>query len=102
MSAGLVYEDVETLKQQDDAGPSNTQRKARDRIPSSKEFQEVEETISRAFGSVLDPIHQRHKWSCHDCKTTFLRDQTVYPDPRSKTDSSLEHVLYCPKCFAAK
>ena len=104
MTGGQVYEEIETLKQNDAAlGSSiNTQRKTRDRIASTKEFQECEETISRAFGSVLDPAHQRHKWSCHDCKTTFLRDQTVYPDPRGKTDPSLEHILYCPKCFADK
>lgn len=97
--AGHTFADVETLKQSD-AGPIN--KHARDRIPSSKEFQEVEETISRAFGSVLDPVHQRQKWRCHDCDVTFLRDRTVYPDPRAKSDASLENALYCRQCFAGK
>lgn len=100
--SGHGYDDVETLRQIDDAASPNVQHQKRDRIPSSKEVQEVEETISRAFGSVLDPAHQRHKWSCHSCSTMFLRDQTVYPDPGARHDPSLENVLYCPKCFSAK
>ena len=102
--SGHRFDDVETLKKDDAAGSGNNRPCARDhrRIPSSKEFQDVEETISRAFGSVLDPAHQRQKWKCYDCDVTFLRDQTVYPDPRAKTDPDLENVLYCPKCFAGK
>lgn len=34
---------------------------------------DIEETITRAFGSVLDPAHQRQKWSCHLCNKVFLR-----------------------------
>lgn len=98
---GQQHDDVETLTP-NDAGPSNKTIQTRDRIPSSKEVQEVEETISRAFGSVLDPAHQRQKWKCHDCNVTFVRDQKVYPDPRAKTDSNLESDLYCPACFAGK
>lgn len=102
MSGAHAPDEYETLAL-NDAVPGARRLQSRDRrVPSSKEVQEVEETISRTFGSVLDPAHQRHKWSCHDCKTTFVRDQTVYPDPRAKTDASLENILYCPRCFSEK
>jgi hypothetical protein len=80
----------------------NKHVKSRDDFGISKEaHQEMEETISRAFGSVLDPAHQRRKWNCHSCKTVFVRDQTVYPHPSAKTDAALEDLLYCPRCFAS-
>ena len=32
-----------------------------------------DETITRAFGSVLDPIAKRQKWSCAACNSMFVR-----------------------------
>lgn len=34
---------------------------------------QVEETITRAFGSVLDPKSSRSKWACAICHAMFLR-----------------------------
>lgn len=39
----------------------------------SPSLEDVEETITRAFGSVLDPQSQRAKWACAACNTMFVR-----------------------------
>ena len=50
----------------------HNQHPPRPAIPRTVSQQSIEE-ITRSFGSVLDPEHQRKRWSCAGCNSQFIR-----------------------------
>ena len=44
----------------------------------SPRIEDVEETITRAFGSVLDPQSKRAKWACAACNSMFVRVRSLH------------------------
>ena len=44
----------------------------------SPRLEDVEETITRAFGSVLDPQSKRAKWACAACSVMFVRVRCAF------------------------
>ena len=56
-----------------------------------------ETTLSKVYGSVLQPKESLVTHSCATCTTPFLPDATIYPDP-SLSDSDEPRFL-CRQCF---
>lgn len=38
-------------------------------IPAGKDVLE----FTRVFGSLLDPVKDRHRWKCHECQQVFIK-----------------------------
>ena len=56
-----------------------------------------ETTLSKVYGSVLQPKESLVTHSCATCATPFLPDATIYPDPSLST--SEEPRFLCRQCF---
>ncbi|KAF9452640.1 hypothetical protein P691DRAFT_721366 [Macrolepiota fuliginosa MF-IS2] len=54
-------------------------------------------TLSKVYGSVLQPKESLATHSCANCATPFLPDATIYPDPSPSTADE-PHFL-CRQCF---
>lgn len=74
-----------------DSYPNISPGSRNERVPPDgpKDEHEVEETISRAFGSVLDPVAQRSKWKCSGCETLFVRVSASGPSTHPDSVSDL-------------
>ncbi|KAF8740620.1 hypothetical protein AX14_007997, partial [Amanita brunnescens Koide BX004] len=55
-------------------------------------------TLSKVYGSVLQPKESLATFSCWVCGDVFPPDATIYPDPRSPDSASANHFL-CRGCF---
>ncbi|KAF8622227.1 hypothetical protein AX15_007168 [Amanita polypyramis BW_CC] len=55
-------------------------------------------TLSKVYGSVLQPKESLATFSCLICSTVFPPDATIYPDPRSP-DATSENRFLCRPCF---
>ncbi|KAJ3571589.1 hypothetical protein NP233_g3660 [Leucocoprinus birnbaumii] len=54
-------------------------------------------TLSKVYGSVLQPRESLTTHSCASCSTPFLPDATIYPDPSIPADD--EPRFLCRQCF---
>ncbi|KAF5356311.1 hypothetical protein D9756_003885 [Leucocoprinus leucothites] len=54
-------------------------------------------TLSKVYGSVLQPKESLTTHSCATCATPFLPDATIYPDP--SLSASEEPRFLCRQCF---
>lgn len=55
-------------------------------------------TLSKVYGSVLQPKESLATFSCWVCGDVFPPDATIYPDPRSP-DSASANCFLCRGCF---
>lgn len=71
-STGLLQAPAKLTQSTLSANGRHNQHPPRPAIPRTVSQQSIEE-ITRSFGSVLDPEHQRKRWSCSSCATQFIR-----------------------------
>ena len=71
-STGLLQAPTNLTKSTLSANDGRHNQHPRPALPRTASQQSIEE-ITRSFGSVLDPEHQRKRWSCSGCNSQFIR-----------------------------
>ncbi|KAN0064781.1 hypothetical protein ACQY0O_001838 [Thecaphora frezii] len=78
---------------------------SRDRSPNGGDYSAPilkgsDGALSKVCGSLIEPAESRNKWACHDCKTVFARDTTIYAPPSSAAELSSDGAFFCKQCFS--